>query len=102
MKEKKQIQYAGTKPAGNLHFEIKIKIDAKVEERMYEEQETLKAVPASEYGCWEVKYDNESIEAQIKQQIKVQIKNLLKGKVADLHAGGGVLLQFTSNFSARS
>jgi len=101
--EKKQIQYAGTKPVGNLLIDIKVRINAKVEERMYEDRVTLKAVPTSEYGNWELKYDREAIEAQIKSQVKWHLERVLDGKGirVDLKVGGNALIGFPSDLSAR-
>lgn len=103
MKEKKQIQYAGSKPVGNLLLDIKIRIEAKVEEKMYEDRATLKAVPASEHGAWVVSYDREAIEAQIQSQVVHHLEQMLDRKRirVNLNVGGKALIGFPSDLSAR-
>jgi len=103
MKEKRKIQYCGRRPIGNLLVDIKIRINAKVEEKMYEDRLTLKTVPASEYGSWVVEYDREAIEAQIKSQIKWHLERVLDGKGTrvDLKVGGNALIGFPSDMHVR-
>ena len=104
MKGEKKIQYVGTKPIGNLLLDIKVRIDAKVEEKLYEDCETLKAVSANEYGIWEVEYDREAIETQIQNQIIHHLEQMLDRKriKVKLDVGGKALIGFPSDMNARS
>jgi len=100
--KKEKIQFAGIKPAGELHFDIKIKIDAEVNESLYEDCETSKPVPAKEHGKWVVGYDEEGIESQIKEQILNELEAFLKLSPVKLHVDGKLSIVFPDEFAVRT
>jgi len=96
------VQYAGSRPVGNLHFDMEIRIDAMVTEKLYEDRKTLKPVPAKVCGSWILDYDKGQLEEQIRRQVEAQLQALLKLKAGALKTGGNVLIGFPSDLDVRS
>jgi len=81
---------------GELHFELSLKVDANLLEGQYEDAD------GKEFTKWEVDYDGQDLEHQIRVQVERRVQNYLNVLQANIKAiSGSLLVKFPIYFDAR-
>ena len=81
---------------GELHFELSLKVDANLLEGQYEDENGKK------FTKWEVDYDGQDLEHQIRVQVERRVQNYLNVLQANIKAiSGSLLVKFPIYFDAR-
>jgi len=78
---------------GELHFELSLKVDANLLEGQYEDENGKK------FTKWEVDYDGQDLEHQIRVQVERRVQNYLNVLQANIRATtSGFLIKFPIYF----
>ena len=78
---------------GELHFKLELLVDANLLEGQYEDEN------GKEFTKWEVDYDGQDLEHQIRVQVERRVQNYLNVLQANIRAtASGLLIKFPIYF----